>query len=106
MIIKKGNEYLLIPKPRSLWGIKCIECQRPASETHHCIGKRADRWKSEELGLTVPLCSVCHDKLHNRKEGKELKRKYQKVAQRIFEKTHSRDEWMRIYHKNFLWEEE
>jgi len=37
--------------------------------------------------------------LHN---NPELEREYIRIGQRAYEKTHSREEWMKRYHKNYL----
>ena len=108
MIIEKDKKLYLIPKPKTLYGIKCFACKRKmATETHHCIGQRAYRNKSEKYGLTVGLCQECHDKLHYRKDGWIIKRDLQKVGQRVFEnKIADRKQWMIEFHKNYLWDEE
>lgn len=108
MVIEVKGEYQLIPKPRNLIGIKCLYCKRKmASETHHLIGQVAYRDKSEKYGLTAGLCWECHDKLHCRKGGIEIKRFLQKVAQKVFEKyIGNRQDWMKEFHKNYLWDEE
>lgn len=107
MIIRKKNEYYLIPKPKNLYGIKCFNCRkRVATEEHHVLGGRKDRWKAEEDGLTVGLCDMCHWLAHNKPIESGIYYKLKKVAQRVYEKTHTRKEWMNRYHKNYLWDEE
>lgn len=48
----------------------CIVCGKPTTETHHLVFGVGKRQKSDEDGLTVPLCSNHHtqgkDRLHDR----------------------------------------
>lgn len=69
---------------------------------HHIYGGPL-RKISERNGFTVPLCHKCHnmsDKaVHfNKKLDLELK----KTCQRIFEETHSRQEFMKLIGRNYL----
>lgn len=69
---------------------------------HHIFGG-PNRIHSEENGLKVYLCPDHHltGKLavHNCKETMEL---LHKIGQREFEKTHSREEFMEIFGRNYL----
>lgn len=77
----------------------CIECGGPAHNTHHCIfGK--NRKHSEEYGLKVRMCYGCHYRLHNQDE--DLAMKYRRMAQEYFEKTHTREEFRRIFGRSYL----
>ena len=72
-------------------------------EEHHIIHGTAGRQKSEELGLKVNLCIPHHrtgkDAVHN---GGEADLLLKQEAQRAYERTHTREEWMREVGKNFL----
>lgn len=73
---------------------------------HHIFGG-ACRNLSEKYGLFVYLRSDWHNMSNygvhfNREFDLQLKRE----AQRIFEKTHSRVDFMRIFGRNYLWEDE
>lgn len=76
----------------------CIECGGKGEHTHHCIFGY-NRRNSEKYGLKVRLCSACHYRLHNQDEG--LAMKYRKLGQIYFEKTHTHEEYMRIFGKNY-----
>lgn len=77
----------------------CIECGAPGTHTHHCIfGK--NRKNSETYGLKVRLCSACHYRLHNQDEA--LAMKYRKMAQKVFEESHSHEDFMKIFGRNYL----
>lgn len=72
-------------------------------QEHHCISgsnrKNADRW-----GLTVDLCAECH--INGRKSAHkchETQLMLMQKAQRVFlNRGHTMDEWMEIFHKNWL----
>lgn len=77
----------------------CIECGGHGREDHHCIfGK--NRANSDKYGLIVRLCHDCHYRLHNSDEA--LAMKYRQLGQMCFEETHSHEEYMRIFGKNYL----
>lgn len=85
----------------------CYLCGRNGNgdrlESHH-IFPAANRDNSEKYGLKVWLCGEhCHrngkDAVHrNRKTDLKLKRE----AQAKFEENHSREEFIRIFGKNYL----
>lgn len=72
---------------------------------HHIFGG-ANRRNSEETGLTVYLCPEHHltGKLavHNCKYTMDL---MHKIGQRKYEETHTRQEFMKIFGKNYMEEE-
>lgn len=69
---------------------------------HHIFGG-ARRKLSEKYGLKVYLRFDLHERAHREREfADELHR----AGQRAFEKTHSREEFMRIFGKNYLFESE
>lgn len=59
----------------------CYVCGRQASEWHHVM-HGADKKLSETMGLMVPLCRECHNKVHH--QGGELDRILKQDAQRAF----------------------
>ena len=89
---------------------ECYLCHKgPESglEVHHAIPGRGNRKICTELGLTVWLCSKCHDNLHNHNIGyKEV----QAAAQEAFIKDMkhqgypvdiAREEWYRRFLKYY-----
>lgn len=80
-------------------GTLCYICHRQASDIHHMI-HGPDRKKAEEDGLVVPLCRVCHSKVHF--GGGGLDRELKRTAQLWYEEEHTRDEWMKRYGRNHL----
>lgn len=82
----------------------CLFCGRHDwLELHHCMPGRANRKKSDEDGLCVWLCHWHHNEppigVHYNKYNRTL---VQQLAQRVYEKNHTRQDWMRRYGKNYL----
>lgn len=59
----------------------CYLCGRRAAEMHHIL-HGADKKLSEELGLMVPLCRACHERVHH--VGGEYDRILKESAQRAY----------------------
>lgn len=73
------------------------------TEKHHILFGAGQRTDSEEEGLTVDLCREHHrdgpEAAHNCRETREL---LCRIAQKEYEKTHTREEWMQKFRKNYL----
>lgn len=82
---------------------QCYRCKVwKMTEEHHLMNGVGIRKKADKDGLVVQLCRDCHNIIHtNADERKKLKVK----AQREYESTHTHDEWMKRYHKNYIEEE-
>ena len=77
---------------------ECYICGSPASDIHHML-HGSMRAKAEEHNLKVPLCRSCHMALHDKGLfDKEL----QQEAQRRFEETHTREQFIKEFGKSFL----
>lgn len=87
---------------------KCFFCGKSgALESHHCIGGNPGRKNSEKYGLKVWLCgdftaNRCHRGKNGPHQNPIAAEHLHKVAQIYFEKEHGRDEWMRIFGRNYL----
>lgn len=86
---------------------RCYLCGRNGNgdplETHH-IMFGPYRAKADKDGLTVKLCGArCHrlgpDSAH---QNRQTNTKLKQDAQRAFEQTHSREEWLERYGRNYL----
>lgn len=81
----------------------CWVCGRPCNLHKHHIFGGGNRKNSEKHGFTVYLCAYHHN-LSN--EGvhfnKQLDTELKQSAQRRFETTHTRAEFMQIIGKNYL----
>ncbi len=75
-------------------------------ERHHVYGGNGKRKLSEKYHMVAHICARCHrgtKGVHNDRETDlRLKRRYQ----HIFEETHTREEFMAIFGRNYLTEEE
>ncbi len=80
---------------------------RRTTQEHHVIFGTAGRRLSERYGLKVYLCLQHHEigpmAVHN---NHKLAALLQSRAQEQFEKTHTHDEWMRIFGRNYITEVE
>ena len=82
----------------------CWVCdQRGYTETHHIFGG-SNRKYSEEYGLTVNLCLRHHrESPHAVHQNKDLMNELHRIGQIEFErKCGSREEFIRIFGKNYL----
>lgn len=82
---------------------QCYLCGKTVNlEKHHIFGGTANRKISERLGLWVYLCHNCHTGKNGAQYNKEKNLRLKQDAQRAYEKTHARDEWMKLIGKNYL----
>lgn len=83
---------------------RCFECGRTdILECHHVFYGTAYRRLSEKYGLKVWLCPEHHrgkNGVHGR--NKALRLRLMRYAQRRFEETHTREEFMRLFGRNRL----
>ena len=86
----------MIPGDRS---DRCFICGRYCRTEVHHMTPGVRRKAADKYGLTVYLCRSCHRDLHDKGVGDlELRQD----AQRYFESSHSHEEWMEIFGKNYL----
>lgn len=83
----------------------CFLCGKYGNlERHHCLFGTANRKKADKYGLTVYLCPDCHrgtNGIHG-KNGHPYDLRLKQIAQREFEKTHSREEFVEIFGRNYI----
>lgn len=81
----------------------CFECLRkmPHLDVHHIFGG-PNRSRSDEDGLTVYLCRECHNALHHSKDSGAMQYRYHRIGQEAYERTHTREEFMERYGRNYL----
>ena len=79
------------------------EAECTAVEDHHIFFGTANRRLSERYGMKVWLCPDHHRNgdysPHRNIEADKL---LKQTAQRVFENAHSREDFMRIFGKNYL----
>lgn len=121
--VKDGYEDFLFPKtvrqkerkkhPKSILNTKKNVCYLCAylnhdyrikyTEEHHILYGSGQRKNAEDEGIKVDLCLDHHRRgqqaVHNSREMRVL---LCRIAQEEYEKTHTREEWMKISRKNYL----
>jgi hypothetical protein len=81
---------------------KCWVCGSTRHlEKHHCFGA-SNRKLSEKFGLTIWLCLEHHRGNTGVHFNPELADMVHRHAQTVFEKEHSREEFMTIFGRNYL----
>ena len=68
-------------------------------ETHHVMFGQGRRDKAEADGLTVRLCTDHHHEVHHNADSRQ---RLCAIAQRAYERTHTREDWMERYKRNYL----
>lgn len=76
---------------------RCYLCGKPASDIHEVYGGR-NRQQSMRYGFCIPLCRNCHI-LIERDVNLDFEMKLK--MQLFYEKTHSRDEFLKIIGRNY-----
>lgn len=79
---------------------ECFVCKRDDTLTVHHLYAGSRRQRADREGLTVYLCPLCHERVqhYDTKADRILKQ----IGQRAFEKTHTREEFIRLFGKNYL----
>lgn len=70
-------------------------------ELHHCLNG-AYRKKCDRDGLTVWLTASVHYYIHNTVEGAAVRLRLKQEAQRVYERDHTREEFIKRYGKSYL----
>lgn len=69
---------------------------------HHIYGGTANRKQSEKYGMTVWLCQMHHTGNRGVHFDKALDTKLKEIGQKKFEETHSREEFIKTFGRNYL----
>lgn len=81
---------------------ECYVCKRTPVELHHIFGG-INRKNADQDGLTVYLCHEHHNMPPN---GVHYNPKFMlalhRIGQRKYLETHTMDEWMKRYGRNYL----
>ena len=76
----------------------CFLCGSTPTDLHEIYGA-GNRQASMRKGFVVPLCRRHHQQAH---EDAELSRQLKIICQLKYEEEHTREEFMKIIHKNFI----
>ena len=83
---------------------RCFFCGREFGlEEHHIFGGVANRKISDANGLVLWVCQFHHtDPKEGVQYNKERNQSVKRLAQIAYEARHSHEEWMELFHKNYL----
>ena len=68
-------------------------------EEHHLIPGVANRKISDKYKLTIKIRRACHQNIHSKKELLEWSKK---KGQKLFERKHSREEFIETFGRSYL----
>jgi len=80
----------------------CFFCGRTDQLECHHIFNKYDKKKAEEDGFLVFLCHTHHNTPEGVHYRIQMRRYLQALAQEKYEETHSHEEWMQRYGRNYL----
>lgn len=82
---------------------ECYACHTTIGlECHHVFGGTANRKMSEKYGLKVWLCNDHHTGANGIHRNQDMMDRMHMIGQMAFEKEHSKDEFIKIFGKNYL----
>ena len=82
---------------------KCVVCGTTSNlNIHHIFFGSSNRKWSDKYGLWIYLCVNHHTGNDGVHFNKEMDLRIKKLAQQKFEETHTREEFMAIFGKNWL----
>lgn len=77
----------------------CLYCGAPRTDLHEVFYGTANRQKSKDWGMVVPLCREHHELVHR---NKKIRQGLQKWAQLRFETKFSHKMFVNVFKKNYL----
>jgi hypothetical protein len=82
---------------------ECFVCRATQDlQLHHVLYGTSNRRQADKYGLTVWLCLRHHTGDRGAHFDKGLDLKLKEMAQAKFEETHTREEFIRIFGRNYL----
>lgn len=82
---------------------ECFVCRSTQNlQEHHIFYGTANRRMSEMHGMTVWLCQMHHTGNRGVHFDKALDTKLKEIGQKKFEETHSREEFIKVFGRNYL----
>ena len=79
---------------------ECFVCKRDDTLTVHHLYAGSRRQRADREGLTVFLCPLCHERVQHHDAAAD--RILKQIGQRAFERTHTREEFIRLFGKSYL----
>lgn len=92
----KAKDKEIYQKTFDLFDGACAICGDTNICMHH-IFEGVNRKNSTKYGMIIPLCPFHHEWVH-----KTNYKGFKEKAQKEFEKEHTRDEFIKIFGKNYL----
>lgn len=86
---------------QSEWDRCFFDCGRVPTDTHHVFHGR-NRHLADEDGLTIRVCQHCHREIHEGRDCKQIQAMLHEYGQRVYMQTHSLEDWMKRYGRNYL----
>lgn len=81
----------------------CVICRKPREAIHHIYGGHGRRAISDREGFIIPLCNLHHNMgVHSVHFDKKMDLALKKLCQRTYEKTHTREEFIKLIGRNYL----
>jgi len=77
---------------------KCYFCPKEKEDLHEILYGR-NRRNSMKYGYVLPLCRSHHNSFH---DNHVLTKRWCAKCQEHFEQTHSREEWLAVFHMNYI----
>ena len=93
--IKDGERYSVITNDME----HCIICGRKRQAIHEIFFGNANRQKSKDWGMTLPLCDEHHQLIHRNRTARIAT---QKVGQKKFEELYGHEKFMEVFKKNYV----
>ncbi len=80
----------------------CVLCGRKGYMHEHHIFEGSLRKRSERYGMMCMLCPYCHIGDNGVHLNEKLNKKLKRAAQAKFEKTHSREDFIKLFGRSYL----
>lgn len=77
----------------------CFLCGIQGQLAHHHLIGGPYRKKSDELGLVIPLCPACHEKVHRERKTMLQLRRYAEL--RMLQEGWTRERWLAEFDKDY-----
>lgn len=81
---------------------ECLVCGNPNYEVHHIFFGERNRSLSDAYKFVLPLCAEHHRGQMSPHQDRKIDLAYKRSAQRVFEKEHSREEFIKLFGKSYL----
>lgn len=79
---------------------KCYLCGRSGYlHEHHVMNGKGWRKLADEDRLVLYLCPACHEYIHS---NAEIRKELKSLAQLRYLESHTYEDWMKRYGKNYL----